>query len=92
MPEQEQCDNKIAYKHTGHPPAHCHGTQTRPRAAPRSQLRRQCVTNLPQYRGLRSGEARLPYSVRSLQKSRGGKTPHTACSVPALQIFQQQMS
>jgi hypothetical protein len=79
MFEQGQCDNKTAYKHTGHPLAHCYGPQTRPRAAPCSQLPRQCAAKLHYHRYLRSDGTRRPYSDR-LRTRRGGIAYHRVCS------------
>jgi hypothetical protein len=69
MSVQKLCDNKTAYKHACRPPALCHGSQTRPRAAPRSQLHRECAANLPHYcpPSLRLVGGRGPYSARCLQ-------------------------
>ena len=86
MFEKEQCDNKTSYKHTGHPSAHCHGPQTRPPLAPRSQIHRQCAAKIPHHRFVRSGGTRRPYSARCLHTRRGGKA---ACSALAQQITQQ---
>ena len=84
-------DNKIAYKHTDRPPAHCHGPQTHPREAPRLQLHRQCAAKRPYYRRLRSGGAGRPYSVRCLRNRRGDKALHGAYSAPVLKVFRQRV-
>ena len=89
MPMRVLCDNKRAYKHTGRRLVHCHDPQSRRHAAPCSQLHRQCVAKPPHYRCPRSNGERRPYSARCLRTPRGGKAPHTACSVPALQISQK---
>jgi hypothetical protein len=91
MSVQKPFDNKTAYKHTCRPPAHHHGSQTRPRAAPPSQLHRQCATNLPHHGYPRSVEVHRPYSAHCRRTRRGGKAPHTACSVPAPQISRKRM-
>jgi hypothetical protein len=82
-------DNKIAYKHTGRPLAHRHDPQTRPRAAPPSQLHRQCAAKLPHYHCLHSGGARRQYSAHYLRTPRGGKEFHRACSAVAPQVSLQ---
>jgi hypothetical protein len=83
------CDNNTAYKHTGRPPPHWHGSQTRHHAAPRSQLHRQCAANLPHYRCLYLDGARRRYSAHCLRIRRGGEAPRKACSAAAPQIFQK---
>ena len=86
MSELKPRSSKTAYKHTGYPPAHCHGPQTRPRASLRSQLHHQYAAKILHHRCLCSGVARRPYSARLPQPRRGGKAPHRACSVPTPQI------
>ena len=92
MSVSEKCDSRTTYRHTGHPPAHYYDPRTRPRAAPCSRLRRQCVANLPHHCCLHSGRARRPYTDRCLRTRRGGRAPHRACSVLVPRVSRQRES
>ena len=88
MSGERQSDGRRVNKHIGHPPAHRHASQTRPRAVTYSRFHRRYAA-----RHLRCHRVHLgvcpPNNALHLLTCRDGRALREVCIAPALWIVQQ---